>query len=76
MKKCYSGNVSYIEIAFVKVPHLFSVVARQDGARVNGGYPAANLRDKPLLAILAQSRYVGHTSCGTSLLHAVMSTLK
>jgi len=45
-------------------------------ARVNGDCPAANLRDKPLLAILAQSRYVRHTSCGTSLLHAVMPTLK
>jgi len=45
-------------------------------SRVNGDCPAANLRDKPLLAILAQSRYVRHTSCGTSLLHAVMPTLK
>lgn len=55
--------------------HLFSGFTRRMASRVNGNCPA-NLHDKPLLAILAQSRYVRHTSCGTSLLHAVMPTLK
>lgn len=38
--------------------HLFSKFTRRMASRVNGDCPAANLRDKPLLAILAQSRYV------------------
>lgn len=54
----------------------FSGVTKRAGVRVNSGRPAANPRDKPLLAILARSRYAGHTSCGTSLLHAVMPMLK